>query len=108
MRRQVDDGVEALQVLGLDVAQVDAQPADGHLLVAEGAALEQVAVQAGDVVAGGPQHRGHDAADVPLVPGEKDPHGQLCQIAQAGRPVSCIDSRRCRSLSVSIGAQNPS
>ncbi len=73
-RRQVDDRVEAGEVLRADVAHVRASSVDRLLDRVEVAAGVVGGVQADDLVPGAAQDGPGERADVPLVPGDEDPH----------------------------------
>jgi hypothetical protein len=74
--RHVDDGVEALQLVDGDVPQVGAEA--GHVRGverAEHAVGEQAAVEPGHLVACRGEDRGHHGAQVALVTGQQNSHG---------------------------------
>jgi hypothetical protein len=80
-RRHVHDRVEALQVRDGDVAQVDRKARHvGGVERAEHAVGEQAAVEAGDLVAGRGEDRGHDGAQVALVAGQQNAHVRSLRI----------------------------
>ena len=82
-RGQVDNGVEAEQVLTLDVANVGSQGLDPLRGGTEGAGLEDVQVEPDDLVAGPVKRRGQDRADVAVVAG--DQYAQGASFGEVGR-----------------------
>ena len=72
-RREVHDGVEALEVALDDIAGVLADRRDAHA-GAEAAALEEVDVEADDLVARLLQKRHQDSANVSVVTGYQNLH----------------------------------
>ncbi len=72
---QVDDGVEALEVLGFDIADVEGQ----RLAVEHGrveiAAAKEAVVEADDFVPCALEERDEYAADVAFMAGDEDFHG---------------------------------
>ena len=74
-RREVQDGVEALEIRDLDVADVLAQRLDLGRRGAEHARGEQIRVEPDDVVAGSLGERDEDGADVAVVTGDKNAQG---------------------------------
>ena len=81
-RGEVDDGVEAVEVLGGDVADVGL--AGGQLGdVAERVVGEQARVEPDRLVAGRLQQRGQDGADVAVVAGDEDLHSTRSAISRA-------------------------
>ena len=76
-RGEVDHGVEADEVLALDVADVPLQRLDLGRVRAEGARCEQVGVKPDDLVAGVLQHGDQHRADVAVVTGYECAQGNL-------------------------------
>ncbi len=68
-RRQVHDGVEAVQVLGADVAHIHGDRLDFGDLT-EDATVVETAVEAHDLVSGCLQHRREHRADVAVMAGD--------------------------------------
>ena len=96
----MDDGVEALEVAALDVAQVAAQRRERAqpAVVPESRRREEAGVEAHDLVSGVGEERRQHGADVALVTGDQDPHRRLhspAQIFHGGEPLF-HRSFRCR------------
>ena len=79
--REVDDGVEALEVGYFDRAHVLLDGADGLTPGSEGRTPVQIRVQPHDVVARLEHHRGHDRPDVASTPREQDSHSPSYQMS---------------------------
>ena len=73
-RRQVDDAVEAAQVLDRDVAHILSNRGDRDGAVAEETIAEERGIETDDIVAGRREIGGHHRADIALVTGDKDTH----------------------------------
>ena len=74
---QVDDRVEALEVLDLEITDVTRERLNLGNLVPERARGEEVGVDADDVMAGGLDDRDEDGADVAVVAGDEYAHEHL-------------------------------
>ena len=71
---EVDHRVEAREVLGLDVAQVDPMALGVVRRRAEHAVGEQPVIQADHLVTRVDEHGGHHGAQITLVPGQQHAH----------------------------------
>ncbi len=106
-RREVQHGVEAVEVGRRDVAHVLADPRDLGEGASEVAALEQATVEAGHLMARGGEHRYERRADIAAVAGYEYPHRQL-HTFQGASPESQSAWRCCLSRNVSMHCQNDS
>ncbi len=70
----MDDGVEARQVRGDEVAHVADPLLVAHDDRTEVAAVVPTGIETDDVMAGGLEHRDEDLADVATVPGDEHTH----------------------------------
>ena len=106
-RREVQHRVEAVEVGGLDVADVLAQRGDPGRRVAEHAVLEQVRVEPDDVVAGPLEERDQHRADVAVVAGDEYAQQNLrtgeCSRPSNGRARPELASSRVSCSPVSQG-----
>ena len=76
-RGEMDHGVEADEVLALDVADVRAHRLDLGWRRPERAGGEEVGVEADDLVAGPLEHGDEHGADVAVVAGDENAHMNL-------------------------------
>ena len=86
--RQVDDAVEAAQVLDRDVPDILMDGGHRPVAVAEDTVAEEPGIETDDGVAGGREIGSHDRADVALVTGDKDAH----QIASTSLRIGWVES----------------
>ena len=91
-RRQVDDGVEAPQVVRGDVADILIYRGRRVVVLAEDAVAEECRIEAHDVVALRVEVAGHDRADIALVAGDENAHQIASTSLWIGR-VDCVVSR---------------
>ena len=102
---QVDDRVEARQVVRVRVADVAVQRGNRWRRGAERASGEQVDVHPDDVVPRLDQHRDNDAADIARMAGDEDALSGHAQTFQGGLPPRQCSSRIARSWMVSTHIQ---
>ncbi len=71
---EVDDGLEALEMAGLDVPDVEPDAGDLLPAIPEAARLVEARVEPHHLVTGFQEQRHHDGADVALVAGDQHLH----------------------------------
>ncbi len=91
-RRQVDDGVEASQVVRGDVADIFVDRRCPVVVAAEDTVAEECRIEAHHIVALRGEVAGHDRADIALVTGDENAHQITSTSLWIGR-VDCVVSR---------------
>ena len=76
-RREVDDGVEAVEVLALDVADVACSDSTSACAAPKVQAAKRSRVESDDLVAGPLEHGDQHGADVAVVTGDEYAHSEV-------------------------------
>ena len=104
----MNDGVEARQVLRRNVPNIQLKLGNPGLVWDELKCPEEIAVEADDFVTGRAKHRHHHAADIAIMPSNKNTHdlsplihGLICSSPEIGRSpevkLSLTFSNKCCS-----------